>query len=864
MTALFRKLSWWLRRQTREAELEEELQSYLDEEAEERRAHGLSAEEAHRAARIELGNIDLLKEDTRTAWSWMPWEQLLRDLRHAVRLLKRDIRLNVVIVCTIALGMAANTTMFSIVNAIVLKSPIPDPERVLVIGEMHAPDSHMSSVSPGSFVEWQKASASFQSMAASLDRRFSLREGNDTESIWGELVTASYFATLGVGPQLGRWITPEEEQAGRSDLIIISRRLWARRFAGDPHVLGRTINLDSRPHSVIGVLEIEPTETDVWIPMAFNAADRDNRESHSLTVFGRLARGVSAADASTELNQIARHRETALPDTNQGWSAVVTPFNDGGDALANVLFLLWGAAGFVLLIVCANIAKLLLSRSISRRREIAIRMAIGATRLQIVRQLLTESMVLAFAGGAAGLLLMYWGIRLVNVLGSDVVPIRIRIEPMLLVFTALLSVATALIFGLAPALALTSSDIRDRVGAGRSASTGRRQRVLHGALVAAEVSVSLVLLISAGLMTRSFVKLTSVSPGFNPANALIAELTLPERKYAGPDQVSQFTNNVLQQLSSLHGVTSVGASHAVPFSSSFTDGVAFENQPVVSDSDTPLVYYFAVSPQYFEALEIPLKRGRVFTKEDAAGSRLVTIINETFASRFFPNESAIGKRIRVTSGRGMWREIVGVVGDTQQESLSARPAAQIYEPLDQMPFSSMTFIVKTTGNPMSLASAVEKRIQNVDAEQPVSIRSLAEVIKESVFPVPMIMAFLAVFAGAALLIASTGVYGVTASSVSRRTGEISLRVALGADRARLLAMVLREGMFPVVVGLISGITAALGLTQILRGLLFQTSPADVLTYVGSTAILAGVGLLACYIPGRRALGVDPMVALRRE
>jgi putative ABC transport system permease protein len=862
---VFRKLSWWLRRQTREAELDEELQSYLDEEAEERRAEGLTPEEAYRAARMELGNVALVKEDTRAAWSWIQWEQLLRDLRHTFRLLRRDIRLNVVIVCTIALGIAANTTMFSIVNAILLKSPVPEPERLIVINETHSPDSHVSSVSIGNFLEWQKASTSFQSMAASLDRRFTLREGNETESIWGELVTASYFATLGVRPQLGRWITPGEEQAGRSDLVLISRRLWMRRFGGDPDFLGRTINLDSRPHSVIGVLEIEPTETDIWIPMAFNEADGDNRESPSLTVFGRLARGVSVADASTELKQIARHLEPAVPGTNQGWSVLVTPFNEGTDALAYLLFLLWGAAGFVLLTVCANIANLLLSRSISRRREVAIRMAIGATRLQIVRQLLTESIVLALIGGAAGLLLMYWGIRTVNVLGSDVLPIRIRIEPMLLGFTALLSVATALIFGLAPALALTNSNIGDRVGDGlRSASTGRRERLLRRALVAAEVSVSLVLLIGAGLMMRSFVKLASVNPGFNAANVLVAELTLPERKYADPDQMRRFTNNVLQELSSLRGVTAVAASHVLPFSSSSTDGVTFEGQNAVSDPDTPLVHYFAVSPQYFEALEIPLMRGRVFTKEDVAGSRLVTIINETFASRFFPNESAIGKRIRVTSARGMWREIVGVVGDTKQQSLNAMPAAQVYEPLDQMPFSFITFIVKTTGNPMSLASAVERRVQDLDAEQSVSIRPLAEIIKESVFPIPIVMAFLAVFAGAALLIASTGVYGVTAYSVSRRTGEIGLRMALGSDRRRLLAMVLREGMFPVAIGLIFGITVAVGLSQILRGLLFQTSATDVLTYVGSSALLAVVGLFACYIPARRALRVDPMVVLRHE
>ena len=376
--------------------------------------------------------------------------------------------------------------------------------------------------------------------------------------------------------------------------------------------------------------------------------------------------------------------------------------------------------------------------------------------------------------------------------------------------------------------------------------------------------MSLVLLIGAGLMARSFINLSSVNPGFNTTNVVVAELTLPERKYAGPDQARRFTNSVLQQLSSLEDVIAVGASNVLPFSSDFTYGVAFEDQPNVNDGDTPPVNYFAVSPRYFQALEIPLKVGRVFTNEDVAGSLPVTIVNETFASRFFPSESAIGKRIRVTSGPGAWREIVGVVGDTKQQSLAGRPTAQIYEPLDQMPFSSMTFIAKTTGNPMSLARSIEKRIRNVDAEQPVAIRPLSEIVRESIFPVDVVMVFLAVFAGAALLIASTGVYGVIAYSVSKRTGEMGLRMALGADRSRLLTVVLRQCMFPVFIGFTVGITVALALTRVLRGLLFQTSATDVPTYVGTAAILMAVFLLACYIPVRRALRVDPMVALRHE
>jgi predicted permease len=865
VTSLFRKLHWLLRRRSKEAELEEELQSHLDEETEEQEAAGLSPEKAYRAARLELGNVALVKEDTRAAWSWMVWEQLVRDVRDAVRLLTRDIPVNVVILSIIALGITANTVMFSVVNSMLLKFPVADPERLFVIHETHNPDFPRSDVSSGNFLEWQQASKSFQSMAAIVDQRLTLFEDGTPESISGARITASYFATMGIKPQLGRGIFPEKDQAAGSDVVIISGRLWARRFGSDPGIIGRTIHIDSRQLSIIGVMDIGMDETDAWVPMAFDAADRDNRSSHNLTVFGRLTPDASSEDASAELKRIARHLETVYPGTNRGWSVVLTPVAEGKKAVAYLVLLLWGVAGFVLLIACANIANLLLARSISRRREVAIRMAIGATRFQVIRQLLAESIVLALIGGAAGLLVTYWGARALNTLGSDVLPITVRMEPILLVFTASLSVITGVIFGLMPALELSNSSLSESINNGtRCASASQGHRRMRSALVTAEVSVSLVLLIGAGLLMRSFVKLTSVNPGFNATNVLVAELTLPARKYASADQARRFTESALEEISSLPGVSAVSASQALPFSSDFTYGVVFEGRPDVKDSEAPPVNYFAVSPQYFGVLEIPLKRGRVFTKEDGAASPLVVIVNETFASRFFPNESAVGKRIRVTSERRTWREIVGVVGDTKQQSLDAAPTAQIYEPLEQMPFSSMTFIVKTSGHPMSLARSIEKRIQTVDAEQPMAIRTLRQVVNESVFSVQIVLIFLSAFAGVALLIAATGLYGVIAYSVSQRTHEIGLRMALGADRKRLLAMVLRQGMFPVAIGLMLGLGMALALTRLLRALLFQTSATDGLTFVGISALLISVSLLACYIPARRATKIDPMMALRTD
>lgn len=867
MIFLFRKLGWLLRRRGREAELEEELRSHLDEETEEGQAAGLSREEAARRAHLELGNVTLLKEDTRATWSWRLWDELVRDVRSAAGLLSRDIRVSIVILCTLALGISANTAVFSTVHGVLLKPlPMPNADRLVLINETRLPEFPEFPTASGNFLAWQQQSASFENMAALVNQRLTLLEEGKPESLEGALVTASFFPTVGIKLVLGRVFSPDEDHPGKSDVVVVSARLWARRFRSDPNIIGRVVNIDSRLRSVIGVAAIDLEDTDLWVPMAFDVAAQDNHGGHDLITFGLLKRGTSIEAAATDLKGIARQLEASHPDTNQGWSVLLTPMRElvVGD-VRPMLLLLWGVVSLVLLIMCANIANLLLIRSISRRRDVAIRLAIGATRLQIMRQLLAESVSLALVGGGAGILLAYGEIRLLNTFGGDVLPSTVHLQLIDWVFTAVISVVTGILFGLIPAIESTKPDLTESLKDGsRSASIGLRRRRLRSALVVAEVSLSLVLLIGAGLMVRSFLKLSFVNPGFNAENVLLAELTLPE-KYPQPDDARRFIDRTLEEISTLPGVTAAAVSHVPPFRGGDVRGVLFEGQPAPAHDEFLTVSHAAVSPEYFDAMEIPLKRGRVFTKQDRAGSTRVTIVSETFAARFFPGEEAIGKRISPTVGTESFREIVGIVGDTKRYGLAAETMEQVYEPIDQIPFPYMTFVVKTSTNPMLLAQGIESRIQSVDRDQPVvALRPLHQMVEESKTPSRITMLCLAVFAGVALLIAATGLYGVIAYSVSQRAREIGLRMALGADRTHLLQLVLREGVFLTAVGLVVGVSGAYGLTRLLQAWLFQTSATDPATYVGISAILAVVSLLACYVPARRALGVDPVVALRSE
>jgi len=789
-----------------------------------------------------------------------------------VKKLTQDLRVNLLIVITLALGLGVNTTVFSAVNGFLLKSlPFKDPGRLVFIQESDPPDLPEFAVASGNFLDWQKQNTTFESMGALEEGRYTLVEGGTPESLSGVRSTASLRPTLGMRTELGREFTAAEDQEGKSDVVLISHKLWVRRFGSDPNIAGRTVHIDAKPFTVIGVMpdaQLPFLETDLWMPIGFGVGAAQNHGGHNLAAIGRLKPNVSISEALNDLKRIAKQLEAAYPDSNQGWTVLLTPIRQAlvGD-LQTAVLLLWGAVGFVLLIACANIANLLLARSVARQRDVAVHLALGATRFQIVKKLLFESILLALVGGVAGLLLAVWGVHAIVTMAADPMTSSfVRIDPMVLLFSGLLSIVTGVLFGMTPAVQLSRTDLNETLKEGsRSSSTGRGRHRLRSILVVVEIALSLVLLIGSGLVIRSFRRLTHVNPGFNTNNVLAVDLTLPDKKYGEPDAQRRFTDRALQEISSLPGATAVGATHVLPFNGDWVLGVFFEGKPPAKPSDVPSANYYAVSPDYFKVMGIPVKRGRTFTKQDGEGAPHVAVVSESFAARFFPNEDAIGKRIHITNGPQTWREIVGIVGTTKQYGLNSKTPVQMYEPLAQKPFSFMTLVLKTSGSPMSLARAAEARIQNVDPEQPVNqTRTLQEIVDRSVVGDRIMMTLLSVFGGIALLMAATGLYGVMAYSVTQRTREIGLRMALGAEQRRVLQLVIRQGMILTSIGLLIGLAGASVLTRLLESQLYETKTTDAPTFVGVSALLAAIALLACYIPARRASRVDPSIALRHE
>jgi putative ABC transport system permease protein len=793
-------------------------------------------------------------------------------MKNLGRALIGDLRINILIVLMLALGLSVNTTVFSVVNGLLLKPlPFVEPETLVFINETKIPDLPKFAVASGNFLDWREQNTAFESMGALSPDRFNLIEGTNPESLSGVHASASFWSTMRVQPVLGRTFSEEEDQPGMPEVVLISNRLWVRRFGSDPNILGRAINVNAKSRTVIGIMpdRIFPdAELDIWLPIEFDARARSNHGGHNLVALGRLKANASIEQASEDLKRIARQLESSYPDSNQGWSILLTPVRE--DAVGGVrqpLLVLWGAVVFVLLIACANIANLLLARSLSRQRDVAVRLALGATRFQIMRELLAEAIALALLGGTAGLVLARWGVHaIVAMFNQPLLGEVIQIEPTVFLFTAGLSVVTGIVFGLIPAIQLSRTDLNECLKEGtRSASGSRSRRRLRSALVVAEVSLSLVLLIGAGLAIRSFLKLSNVNPGFNPTNVLTVELNLPDLKYDNDDQRRQFLDGVLPEIASLPGVTSAGVTHVLPFTGDYVLGVFFEGRPPAKPSEVPSINYYAVSPDYFQAMGIPLKRGRTFTTEDRKGAGRVVIVSETFISRFFPNEDPIGKRIHVTQGPQTWREIVGVVGDTKQYGLDKQSPAQVYEPMAQMPFSFMTFVVKTTSNPMALGRSIEQRIQRVDPEQPVTmVRPMQQILDQSIANSRTGMMLLSVFGAVALLMAATGLYGVMAYSVTQRTREIGLRMALGAERGRVLRLVIGHGMLLTSIGLVLGLAGSFLLTRLLHEFLYETSPTDPAVFAGISLTLAGISLLACYIPAWRASKVEPVIALRHE
>ncbi len=803
---------------------------------------------------------------------------LWQDLRYGARMLLMNPGFTAVALVTLALGIGANAAIFSVVNATLLRPlPFDDPDRLIMIRETKLPQFPEFSVSPGNFLDWKKQNTVFERLVAMQDASFNLIGVSDPERLRGMRVTDGFFAMLGARPHMGRDFLPEEDQPGRANVVILSHGLWQRRFGADPNIVNRAITFSGGSYTVVGVMPASfrfgDGGAEFWTPMAFTAEQAQQHGSHYVSAIGRLKPGVALAQARSEMSMIADRLAKQYPDNNTGWNVRLTPLLEYTvSSVKPALLVLLGAVAFVLLIACVNVANLLLARSAAREKEIAIRVSLGAGRWRIARQLLTESALLALAGGTVGLTLAKWGKDLLLALAPEDLPrlSDVALDGRALAFTAALSLLTGLGFGLFPAL--QASNIRGPnlnetlKDAGRGSTDDGRRRLIRGSLVVLEVALALVLLVGAGLLIKSFLRLRSVDPGFNPAGALTAQIPLSQRKYPEDSQRVAFYTQLIEKVAALPGVQAAGAAMVTPLSGNdFVLGFRIEGRPPYPAGSEPDTNYYSVTPGYFKAMGIPLLRGRLFTERDTKDAPRVIIINETMAKRFFPGEDPIGKRLHVTMGPVLYREIVGIVGDVKHYSLDQEAKAQTYEPYAQQPFSGMTLVARTSGDPAGLSSAIRGEVLKIDKELPISnVKTLEQYLSTSIAQQRFSVLLLGIFAAVAMALACVGIYGVLSYSVTQRRREIGVRMALGAARRDVLRLVVGHAMLLTLIGVAIGLGAAFALTRVMSTLLFGVSATDPMTFGLIALLLIAVALLAALVPARRATKVDPMVALRCE
>jgi len=849
-----------------EDDLDRELQSHLDLEAEE-------LGDRH-AARRAFGNLTAVREAIHDMSRWRLVDQLWQDLRYGLRLLLRSPAFSVVAVLTLALGIGANVAIFTVVNSVLLRPlPFPEPERLVRIWEtMPSSDVHRNVVNPQNFADWSDYTHSFEAMAAISGMPANVTGEGDPVALDGMQVTPRFFAVLKVAPFMGRAFTDEDGIPGRGDKVILSYSLWRTHYGGDSHILGRTITVNGTPVTVVGVLprdfHFPGSQADVWSPMAIDRHEK--RGGRYLTTVARLKAGVSLRQAQADLEAAASQTARERPEMNRDWSAEAVPFLP--DITSNVrlpLLVLLGAVGLVLLIACANVTNLLLMRANGRQREIALRAALGAGRRRILQQMLSESLLLAAAGCAAGLAVGYWGLRGLLALVPASVPLprmeSIRLDSGMFLFAAGVALWTAILFGLLPALQVSSPRLQTTLQAGSPRAGTGGSRVMRRGLVVAEVALALLLLVGAGLLLRSFQKLISVNPGFAPERLLTMHIFTSPAKYSDDRKRAQYVDSVLAEMRRVPGVEAAGSTHFLPLSG-FISGSCFARAPGPEpDVSSPSSEFLIVTAGYFEALREPVLRGRAFNPSDTFGTPSVLVVNQAFAQRYFPNEDPIGKSLNVCWTVPNPVRIVGVVADARQKNLQGPPQPTIFLDNSQAPMYFARLIARTRSDPRQMARAIEAAVHRVDPGQAIaSVQTMEDVFSDSVSRPRFQLTLLLMFAGMAVLLASIGVYGVVSYSVSQRTREIGIRVALGAQARDVWGLVLREGLLLGALGVALGLAGAVAFTNALRSLLFEVKPTDPLTLTAVAALLLTVTAAAALAPARRAVKVDPMVALREE
>jgi putative ABC transport system permease protein len=812
-------------------------------------------------------------------------ETLLRDARYGIRSLLKRPGFTAIAVITLALGIGANTAIFSVVNAVLLRPlPYAEADRLFVPWGTRTDPQDRTNVSYPDFVDWQAQTRTLEHVAAYNSAGALLREGDaEPEPISGAAVSADLFSLLNVAPILGRAFTRAEDQPNAPQVIVLGYGLWQRRFNADPNIVGKQIRLGSTSVTVLGVLPegfrfpAQATKTEFLKPLATMLGDRvQRRNSYSLRVLARLKPGATTAAAESEMRAIGAQLEKQYPDEGFRLGARLISLHESITwGSRTPLLVLLGAVGFVLLIACANVANLLLARAAARYREMAIRAALGAGRRRVVRQLLTESLLLSLLGGALGLLVAWWGVHFLLAASPLDIP-RLKdvgLDTSVLAFTAVVSVLTGVIFGLAPALQASRADLQDALKeGGRNAGGSVVRNRVRALLVVMEVALSLVLLIGAGLLGKSFLLLSEVRPGFEPEHVLTTDFSLARAKYPKPEQQQAGFAEIVTRVEAIPGVEAAALIYPLPLGGDSNSGTfLIAGRPALRPEDKPTSNHRTISPDYFRALNILLSRGRFFDGRDNQNTPPVIIVNETFARRYFAGTEALGQHIIIEGERGdnvvpPAREIIGIVGDVRHESLDTESGAEYYVPYTQAPEAFMSLVVRSSAdNPNSLATGVRDAIKQMDKDQYVpSIQPMTKLVAESVSRRRFNALLTGVFAAVALLLASVGIFGVLNYTVAQRIPEIGLRVALGAQTRDVLRLVLGQGVRLILFGLAVGLAASFALTRVLRGMLYGVTPTDPLTFVAVSFLLASVALLACYIPARRATKVDPMVALRYE